>query len=166
MFTIQHATLADIPLIRQLCFQVWPQTYAPMLAPAQIEFMLDLTYSPASLQQQLDAGSHFLIGFTDAEPVGFAAYKDQGDGLFKLEKLYVLLQQQGKGFGRCFIDAIVELSSAQGGKVLQLQVNKQNSAKQFYEKLGFTVAQAAVFTIGNGYVMDDYVMELPLNALR
>ena len=42
---------------------------------------------------------------------------------------------------------------------LMLQVNKQNiKAISFYRKAGFSVREEAVFDIGNGFVMDDYVM--------
>jgi ribosomal protein S18 acetylase RimI-like enzyme len=41
-------------------------------------------------------------------------------------------------------------------------VNKANTAQYFYKKLGFVVQKEAVFEIGNGFVMDDYIMELSL----
>ena len=47
----------------------------------------------------------------------------------------------------------------EGATKLQLQVNRDNKAKYFYEKLGFEVVRTQVFDIGQGYVMDDYVME-------
>ena len=47
-------------------------------------------------------------------------------------------------------------------KALQLQVNRYNKARNFYENLGFTVLYKADFDIGNGYFMNDYVMELSL----
>lgn len=162
MFTVRHATAADIPLIRELCFQVWPQTYASLLTQAQIDFMLEWMYSENSLQQQLQEGVVYLLCYDGSRAVGFAAYVDRGKGLCKLEKLYVLLDQQGKGTGRFLVDHISEAAHARGNNVLQLQVNKNNAAKRFYEKLGFIIAKEAVFDIGNGFVMDDYVMELKL----
>lgn len=159
MLTIRPVLETDIPLLRTLCFKVWPQTYASILTPAQIDYMLEMMYSPAALQQQMQNGANFLFCYDDAEPCGFASYQDHGNGKFKLEKLYVLPNQQGKGTGRFIIDHIVNTIRPQGAKVLQLQVNKNNVAKGFYERLGFVVAQAAVFDIGNGFVMDDYIME-------
>jgi len=42
--------------------------------------------------------------------------------------------------------------------VLWLQVNKRNSgAIGFYEAAGFVRVREAVFDIGAGFVMDDYV---------
>ena len=40
-----------------------------------------------------------------------------------------------------------------------MQVNKQNDkALAFYRRANFTVREEAVFDVGHGYVMDDYVM--------
>jgi ribosomal protein S18 acetylase RimI-like enzyme len=43
---------------------------------------------------------------------------------------------------------------------LELNVNKYNPALGFYKKLGFSVISEEVIEIGEGYVMDDYIMEL------
>jgi len=162
MYSIHSATFTDIPLIRQLCLQVWPQTYAPILPVQQIDYMLEWMYSPASLQQQMQDGVNYLLLHDDTEQAGFAAIVELGNGKFKLEKIYVLPAWHGKGAGKALINHIVELVTAKGANSLQLQVNKQNPAKGFYEKLGFVVKAAAVFDIGNGFVMDDYIMELAL----
>lgn len=162
MFTIRHASTSDIPLIRELCFKVWPQTYATMLPAAQIDFMLEWMYSEASLHTQLEQGVTYLLCHDDERPVGFAAYVDQHEGKCKLEKLYVLQDQQGKGTGRLLVEHIANAARARGNAALQLQVNRNNAAKHFYQKLGFTIAKEQVSDIGNGFVMDDYIMELKL----
>lgn len=163
MFGIQKATVAEIPLIRALTFQVWPQTYSPILSKEQIEYMLEMMYSEAALQQQMKEGSQFLIVYESEEPVGFASYQEIQPSIFKLHKIYVLPSQQGKGTGRFLLDHILEEIKQNGAAVLQLQVNRYNKARNFYEKLGFTVIEEADFDIGNGYFMNDYVMKKVLN---
>ena len=162
MFTIQKATAEDIPLIRDLCFRVWPQTYASILSQDAIDYMLDYMYSPASLQTQMNNGSEFIFVYDDGTPVGFAAYLSKGDGMYKLDKIYVLPAQQGKGRGKFVIDWIIDEIKQKGAASLQLQVNRNNNAKNFYEKLGFVVIDSQDFDIGNGYFMNDYVMEKKL----
>lgn len=166
MPTIKHATTSDIDLIRELCFKVWPQTYAQILTPAQIDYMLAMMYSPESLQQQMQEGADYMLCYDGDEAVGFASLEPGEDHKFKLSKIYVLPSQQGKGTGKFMLAYIAELATQRDGKVLQLQVNKHNPAQHFYQKLGFTVARSAVFDIGNGFVMDDYVMELKLPAQK
>ena len=162
MLTIRKATSEDIPLIRELCFQVWPQTYASILSQDRIDYMLDYMYSAASLEKQMTLGSQFIFVYENEEPVGFAAYLSKGHGIYKLDKIYVLISQQGKGTGRFVIDFIINEIKQKGGTALQLQVNRNNKAKSFYEKLGFAVIDYQVFDIGHGHFMDDYVMEKKL----
>lgn len=159
MFSIRKATTADIPLIRELSFQVWPQTYAGILSPDQVTYMLEMMYSESSLQQQITGGARFIIVYEDDNAVGFASYQEIEPSVFKLHKLYVLPAQQGKGTGRFIIDYITDTIKEQNAAALQLQVNRGNRARYFYEKLGFRIIKEIDLDIGNGYVMDDYIME-------
>lgn len=159
MQTIRKATADDITLLRELTFKVWPQTYASILTRAQIDYMLEMMYSPSSLEKQMSEGAQFIIVYDDIIPVGFASYQQVETTLFKLHKLYVLPTQQGKGTGRFLVDFIVADIKETGASSLELQVNRHNKARSFYEKIGFTVIKECAFDIGNGYVMDDYIME-------
>ena len=162
MLTLRYGTTADIPLIRALCLQVWPQTYAPLLPHAQIDYMLDWMYNPATLQAQLEGAVTYALCYDQDTPIGYAAWECHTDGVCKLEKLYVLPQQHGKGAGRFLLEHIASAAAKAGCHCVRLQVNKQNSARHFYEKLGFRVAEAVVSAIGNGFLMDDYIMQRDL----
>ena len=162
MLTVTKATSADIPLIRQLTFAIWPKTYGDVISKEQIDYMLEMMYNPAVLQKQIEEGCTFIIVYDDKEPVAFASYNETGPQLWKLNKIYILSSQQGKGTGKFIINYIVDDIKAKYAKALQLQVNRENKAKNFYEKLGFKIIQTANFDIGNGYFMNDYVMELSL----
>src|SRR6266496_4626405 len=100
MFSIRRANSEDVPLIRELCFKVWPQTYASILSREKIDYMLELMYSHDSLEQQMNNGSQFIFVYDDEEPVGFAAYFFKEPSIYKLDKIYVLPSQQGKGTGK------------------------------------------------------------------
>ena len=80
----------------------------------------------------------------------------------KINKLYVLTDFQGKGAGRALVQKAKERATTTRCKAIFLQVNKVNPAKNFYLQLGFQVREEAVFDIGNGFVMDDYIMEVQL----
>jgi GNAT superfamily N-acetyltransferase len=162
LFTIRKATAEDIPLIRELCFKVWPQTYASIVSQEQIDYMLDKMYSSPSLQKQMDTGSQFILVYDEADPVGFASYFEKAPSVYKLDKIYVLLSQQGKGTGKFVIGYIINEIKQRGATSLQLQVNRYNKAKDFYEKMGFAVIDEKDFDIGQGFFMNDYVMEKKL----
>ena len=159
MLSIRNASTTDIPHIRELTYKVWPQTYSTIITKEQIDFMLEMMYSEASLTEQMNDGHQFVIINDTDEPVGFAAYQEIEPSLFKLHKIYILATQQGKGTGKFLIDHIVHTIKQLGAVSLQLQVNRDNKARFFYEKNGFTIIQEADFDIGNGFFMNDYVME-------
>jgi len=160
VLSIKIASLGDIPLIRKLTYQVWPQTYADKLSPEQIEFMLEMMYSEASLKKQIaEEGCSFIIVYDDMEPIGFASFAEIAPKIFKIHKIYVLISKQGNGVGRFVMDHIMHQIQKQGAVALQLQVKKDNKAKLFYDKLGFIVIKEIKLDIGKGFFMDDYVME-------
>lgn len=160
MFVIRNAGTEDIPLIRELTLRVWPQTYASILSQEQIDYMLEMMYSQSSLEKQMTKEScQFIIVYEDGNPVGFASYSETEPKRWKLHKIYILQNQQGKGTGRFVIDHIIEDIKKKNASSLFLQVNRYNNAKAFYEKLGFTEVDFINLDIGNGYFMNDYVME-------
>lgn len=161
LFNIREAIVADIPLIRELTYKVWPQTYSNIISKQQIDYMLELMYSETALQQQMQNDCQFLILFEEYIPIGFASFQKIENNL-KLHKIYILPDQQKKGSGRFFLEHILLHVRKENGKALQLQVNRFNNAKLFYERMGFTVIKEADFEIGNGYFMNDYVMEIQL----
>ena len=110
----------------------------------------------------MDAGQVFELVFEDNHVVGFVSYEFncKKTKLLKIHKIYLLPETQGKGFGKFMIDVIVRIAKSNDQKGIFLNVNKYNKAKFFYEKAGFVVSKEEVIDIGNGYVMDDYVMEL------
>lgn len=159
MFSIRIASPEDIPLIRELTLKVWPQTYTAIISPQQIDYMLDMMYSEASLQKQMEEGIKFILVYDETVPVGFAAYQEIQPAIYKLHKIYILTSQQGKGTGKFVIEHIIHDIKQKDADALQLQVNRHNKARSFYEKLGFAVIEEADFDIGNGYFMNDYIME-------
>ena len=163
MFEIKKAEIDDIPLIRELTFRVWPQTYASILSQEQIDYMLEMMYSESSLKNQMtEDGCRFIIVYENGNPVGFASYSEEETQRWKLNKIYVLQNQQGKGTGKHMINYIIEEIKKQNANSLYLQVNRYNNAKSFYEKLGFAEIDFINLDIGNGYFMNDYVMEKKL----
>jgi GNAT superfamily N-acetyltransferase len=152
-YVVQTASLADIELIRELCMQVWPQTYSSILTEEQLAYMLDWMYSPTSLAQQMKEGATFLLLYQEQTPIGYASYQSLQASHFKLHKLYVLPHVQGKGAGRI---------KGLGAHTLELQVNRNNKAVGFYQQMGFTIRETADIEIGNGFYMNDYIMQIAL----
>jgi len=160
--TIVKASQKDIPLIQQLTYAVWPQTYKDILTPEQDDYMLNMMYSVNALTKQMNEGHQFIFVKEADQFIAFASYAYYKPFVYKLHKIYALPDQQGKGIGKFIISYIAAEIKPLGATALQLNVNRYNKAKGFYEKLGFKVICEEDIDIGNGYLMNDYVMELVL----
>jgi ribosomal protein S18 acetylase RimI-like enzyme len=78
----------------------------------------------------------------------------------KLEQLYLLESFRGKGLGRLMIRRVDTVARVKNLQSIILQVNKQNADSiSIYRKAEFQVRESAIFDIGNGYFMDDYIMQ-------
>ena len=77
----------------------------------------------------------------------------------KLHKLYLHPNWQRRGLGSHLLKHVEQIARASGFSTLLLSVNKANSqAIAAYQKNGFTIREAVTNDIGNGFVMDDYIM--------
>ena len=165
MFTIRKATTSDIALIHQMAWVVFPHTYHIILTPEQIDYMMEWMYSEKSLQKQMEEDEHiYYLAFKDDEPAGYLSIQPEGEHVFHLQKIYVLPSFQGMNLGKLLfeqaIKAIKELHSAPCQ--MRLNVNRQNKALTFYEKMGMTKIDEGDFPIGNGFYMNDYIMGLDI----
>ena len=162
---IRTATLDDRAFIRSVSERTWPSTYGHIISQEQIDFMLEWMYSDASLAEQMAKGHTFFIAGMQKndgifEELGFCSISAEEDQSHKLNKLYVLPTAHGTGLGKALLNKASEVASTAGSTSLFLQVNKQNSAYEFYLNKGFVKESEFKFDIGNGFFMDDYVMRL------
>ena len=165
---IRKAQRHELNILEKLARAIWPSTYSDIISAAQIEFMLSWMYAEQTLQAQFDQGHEFYILSAQNSDLGFLALewissaKDLEQQTLKINKLYILSQQQNKGFGKALIQKAIQRASETSVAEINLQVNKANKAKDFYAHLGFQIKEEAIFDIGNGFVMDDFVMEKKL----
>ena len=129
---IRPASFSDIPFIRDLAHRTWPSSYGELLGSAQVKYMLDLFYSLASLEKQMKEGHYFYLALLQYQPVGFASFSFSGNGIYKLQKLYVLPTEQKSGLGKTLLETVETVSKSMGAKRLWLNVNRKNTAKGFY----------------------------------
>ena len=156
------ANSEHIPIIIYLTKKIWPVAYGEILSKAQLDYMIDKFYNEPALCELMQKGHIFYVAQDDKDNyVGFVSYEINSEpNKTKIHKIYVLPETQGTGLGRQFFELVKEKAIENNQKAIFLNVNKYNNAIHFYTKLGFTKVKDEVIDIGNGYVMDDYVMEV------
>lgn len=157
----------DIPDLIRLAREIWFQHYPGIITIEQIEYMLGQRYTGAVIGEQLRSPTCWWDKLlVEGAFVAFTQYELGKDaGTMKLDKLYVRADVRGRGYGSLLIRHIEARAAQLGCTRLDLQVNKYNEKSiAMYRGYGFEVARAAVFDIGGGFVMDDYVMSKPIPA--
>lgn len=112
----------------------------------------------------LAEGHLYYIAYKEGEPVGYVSIQPEGEHTFHLQKIYVLPSCQGCHIGkRLFEKAIQVIKEIHPGPCqMRLNVNRNNKAVTFYERLGMKKVAQGDFPIGNGYYMNDYIMGLDI----
>jgi len=157
------ATEKDIPLIQDLARRSWKNAYAEILSNEQMEYMLNTMYSEAEISKHLKKTDyHYYLVFDDNLNSfdGFLGYENHyEEKTTKLHRIYLVPESKGKGLGKQTLEFLNEKVKESGDSRIILNVNKNNSAQNFYKSQGYTIYDEGVFDIGNGFVMDDYLME-------
>lgn len=161
---IRQANRSDTAVIHRLAHEIWWPTYQAYIPHGQIKLMLALIYNEESLRAQMQAGQRFSIVSRNGDAVGFVGFqpkKSSEAGIMRIEKIYIQSFEQGKGTGRLVIDHVSQIARTENLHFLELNVNRNNPAKTFYEKQGFHVI-GEVDTLYHDYVLNDYIMQKQL----
>lgn len=162
---IRTASIKDYDTIYSIAIITWNHTYKEILSAEQFSYMMDMMYSQQAIEQQITVKNHrFLIAEdADGHALGFCSYEtDNEPGKTKIHKLYVLPQTHGQGLGKSFVKEVEAAAASKGNHAIFLNVNRFNPAYHFYLKTGFKNNGEVNVEIGNGYLMEDYMMEKPL----
>lgn len=160
--TFRLSTPADAPLIQKLAERIWWQVYPSIIGEAQLRYMLERMYALPTIRAEIEAGVEYVLLSLASRPVGFYALEHRPETA-RLHKLYLDVDAHGQGLGQRMIAHAAERARDRGARFMDLTVNKNNQrAIRAYKRAGFKIVQSLVLDIGQGYVMDDYRMCLPL----
>ncbi len=150
----------SIEKLAQLASEIWHEYWPCLLSDEQIEYMVEKFQSARAIKEQIknDNYTYYFI-VSEGEIAGYAGISDKKDYLF-LSKLYIKKDFRHKGLGKLVIEKLKQMNFPK----IQLTVNKYNkNTIDAYLKYGFKIVDSVVSNIGCGFVMDDYIMELPLS---
>ena len=155
----------DVATLCSLARDIWRRHYPAIIGEAQTEYMLEQRYRREVILAELASRDVWWDTLSeDDSMIAFASsFRAGAPREMKLDKLYVHPERQRSGCGAALIEHTCERAARLGCDRLVLAVNKRNAgAIAAYLKHGFRIREAVVKDIGNGFVMDDYVMEKAL----
>ena len=161
MLTLKMAEKEDLETVADLAKEIWHEHYDPLIGSEQVDYMLDRFQSVPAIENQIANDSYLYKLLTvDEQVVGYYGIQPQPPRMF-LSKIYLLKEYRGKGLSRFMLNDI--LKESQDASRLYLTVNKGNvNSIAVYKKLGFEVVDMVKADIGNGFYMDDFIMEKSL----
>lgn len=140
--------------------RAWHAHYPGIISVDQIDYMLEKGYSRQLILDEIELQCINWLSIEDgAKIVGFVSIGPYGTDIMKLHKLYLLPEYHGKGLGAMALSKVEQIARSSNTHKLVLNVNKHNTkAIRSYERAGWWVTVEVSIDIGNGFVMDDYVM--------
>ena len=155
---IAIAGLSNIEQLQSISKHTFSETFAEQNSKENLDLFLNQAYNLETLSKELsNPDSTFYLLFDNNGLQGYmkinrrrAQTEYQGDGALEIERIYVLRQAQGLGYGKALLHKAVEVLKAENLLLLWLGVWEKNvSAIRFYEKNGFNAFGEHVFMLGN-----------------
>ena len=162
-YQIEQITIQTQQRIRDLAEICFRHTYKIILSPEQMEYMINWMYGKDTMTKELENDCEYYIikEIETNKDCGYISVEKKQNKC-ELHKIYVLPNIQKSGIGSHLISFVKEWSIKHQCESIYLNVNRNNSAQIFYKKMGFVVIRQEDNHIGNGFYMNDFVMELIL----
>ena len=89
------------------------------------------------IDEHEDTAHHYVL-LNDDEPIAAARWRSYGEGIAKVERIAVLDNHQGKGYGRQIVQYITDELHANAA-INKVVMHAQDHALPFYEKIGYQI---------------------------
>lgn len=156
---VKADTDAQLQDIASLANIIWHEHFTPIIGTGQVEYMVDKFQSVPALKSQLEDGYEYYQLFDGGEFCGYCGIHPENGKLF-LSKLYIKKDCRGRHLATKAFNFLKDLCIGRGLASIWLTCNKHNdNSLSVYRHFGFVTVDTQVADIGNGYVMDDYIME-------
>ena len=175
------STPEDQERLAELAGRIWREYWPAIIGEAQTEYMVAHFQSLEAIRRDMakaDEPYEYWFVVSDAkdahggdvcEPhvVGYTGgHHEAATNRFFISKIYLLAEERGKGYAGKVIAFYEDLCRARGLSAMYLTVNKYNELGiRAYRGKGFATIDAVETAIGEGFIMDDYIMEKQVTPL-
>lgn len=162
VITIQEVhSKKNIDIVVCLARKIWQEHYLPIIGQKQIDYMLDKFQSKRAILEQINNLCEYYIINYHGHSAGYMAFvPDKNENTLMLSKLYVRKSERGLGLGKMMLEFVENICMQRCFMNIWLTVNKNNiHSISWYLKMGFKKTGSIVQDIGEGFVMDDFILE-------
>lgn len=158
---------SDQEKLAEMAHTIWNEYWPALIGQEQVDYMVENFQSLNAIKQDMAErayeywflraeeadGSSRIVGYT-------GGHEEPETNRYFISKIYLLAEERGRGFASKTIRFYEELCRKRGLRAMYLTVNKHNELGiRAYKGKGFETIDAVVTDIGNGFVMDDFIME-------
>lgn len=155
-------TDAEIHDIAALAAEIWHEHFTDIIGEAQVNYMVDKFQSYPALKEQIENGYEYFKVYSGHTFAGYTGIHQDDTSLF-LSKLYLKKDSRGQHVSTEVFHYLTSLCKERGIRNIWLTCNKHNSnTLNIYKHWGFSVTREQKADIGNGFYMDDYILEYGL----
>jgi len=167
---LRKVTLHDLKQLRDIGIQTFSETFNKDNDSNDMQSYLDDKFSSEHLTKEINnPESEFYFAELEQQKIGYLKVntgKAQSENLLdeslEIERIYVLKEFHGNGFGKLLFDKALEVSRQSSFKRLWLGVWEHNlKAIKFYQRQGFEKFAEHEFVLGDK-VDTDWLMKLEL----
>lgn len=161
--TFAAVSAEDLPTLERLsafASRIVKEHFDPIIGPEQNDYMIRMFQTVPAIEGQIRSGYRYYVAEeSGGELAGFLAFYPR-DGKMYLSKFYVDRSRRGRGIATEMFRFLKEETEKCGLTAIFLNVNRDNSQViAIYEHLGFSRIREEKNDIGNGFFMDDLVLE-------
>ncbi|CAM3482912.1 GNAT family N-acetyltransferase [Marinicrinis lubricantis] len=153
-------TAEEIAELARLAAEIWREYYVSIITMEQIDYMIEKFQSVSAMTDQIHhQGYEYYLISHDGFAVGYMSVRQEEQKLF-LSKFYIKKEYRGRGYASRALAFLEQLCIERNLSHIWLTVNRHNeSSIAVYQKKGFQIVREEAADIGNGFIMDDYIME-------
>ncbi len=162
MTEIRRIEKNEIEELSCIASKVVKEHFDPLIGASQNDYMIARFQSVEAISEQFVHGYRYYWVLESGNKAGFFAVFPR-EGKLYLSKFYIVSAYRGLHLARKMFDYIVDEAGRESLPAVFLNVNRGNTdVIAIYEHLGFVKVREEKNDIGQGFYMDDYVMEYVL----
>ena len=154
---IRSGVSTDARALAELAARTFHETFAADNRPEDLALHMAQSYGPSQQASELaDSATLTLLAEVDGHLAGFAQLRDgtppacvDAEAPIELWRFYIDKPWHGRGIAQALMAAVGQTAMDRGARTLWLGVWERNErAKAFYEKTGFTDVGSHIFMVG------------------
>lgn len=158
---------ADQEKLADMAYTIWNEYWPAIIGQAQVDYMVKNFQSLDAIKRDMaeHGYEYWLLHATDENGetriVGYTGgHEEPETNRYFISKIYLLAEERGRGFASQTIKFYEDICLERGLRAMYLTVNKYNDlGTRAYLGKGFEVIDSVETDIGEGFIMDDFIME-------